>query len=77
MYVRSHTANIVCELYVVRQLVPANNSDLNVKSVNVRVGFGAYKVYAVTWGGGGGGGGGGGLDEQGGDIVADCSQIVT
>ena len=27
--------------------------------------------------GGGGGGGGGGLDEQGGDIVTDWSQIVT
>ena len=47
-----------------RQLVPANNSDLHVKSVNVRVGFGAYMVYTVTWGGGV-------LDEQGGDIVAD------
>ena len=60
-----------------RQLVPANNSDLNVKSVSVKVGFGAYMVYAVSWGGGGGGGGGGGLDEQGGDIVADWSQIGT
>ena len=39
------------EFYIVRKLVPANDSDLNVESVNVRVGFGAYMVYAVHGGG--------------------------
>ena len=71
MYVMSHLLILFAhskfsEFYIVRQLVPTNNSDLNVESVLVFVRTWYMQSH-----------GGGVLDEQGGDIVADCSQIVT